>query len=76
MAKNNLKATLQKEGITQVELSSPANVSTGSISKYINQKRTPSPTTMSKIVKGINQLSGKSYTTKDIFPNSKPSKKE
>lgn len=68
MARNNLRAILIDEGVTQAELSRKSNLSAGTINKVCNQKRSPSPTTVSKIVKSLNNLAGKKYDNDDVFP--------
>ncbi|MDV3349615.1 XRE family transcriptional regulator [Leptolyngbyaceae cyanobacterium CCMR0082] len=70
MATNNLKRVLANEELTQGKVAQASGVSTSSLSKYYNQRRTPSPTTMGKIVNGINRLVGASrYKITDIFPS-------
>lgn len=69
MATNKLKEIIVNEGITQTELAKESNLSDGTINKICNKKRTPSPTTMNKIVKALNVLSKNSHDVKNIFPN-------
>jgi transcriptional regulator with XRE-family HTH domain len=68
MSKNNLRNVLDNEGISQIDLARACNVSNGTINKVYNQRRTPSPKTMSKILKGLNRLAENEYVLKDIFP--------
>jgi len=70
MATNNLKQILIREGITQAELSRISTLSVTTINKVVNQKRTVSPTSQHKIIKALNQISGKNYEVGEIFPNS------
>lgn len=70
MAINNLKEVLVKEGISQAKLAGEINVSSGTINKLANQKKTVSPTMEHKIVKGIAKMAGHEYIHKQIFPNS------
>jgi len=67
MAGNNLKTTLEQEGIMQIELSHQCNVSIGTINRACNQKRTPSATIRHRIIKAINRIAGKTYQHDDIF---------
>ena len=67
MARNKLKGTLEKEGITQAQLSKKSNVSSGTINKLCNGNRVVSPTTQAKILKALISLAGKNYSKKDIF---------
>lgn len=69
MANNNLKEILEGEGIKQTELSDETKVSNVTINKICNQKRAGSPTTNSKLLRGINSILKKDkYSIKDIFP--------
>ena len=67
MAENKLKATLEQEDIMQIQLSHHCSVSIGTINRACNQKRTPSPTIRYRILKSINELTGKTYQHDDIF---------
>ncbi len=69
MATNKLKDTLIKQGIKQVELAKESGISEGTINKLANNKRTPAPTTMNRIVKALNKLSSVSYKVEEIFPD-------
>jgi len=68
MAKNKLRQILQNEGITQTQLSAKSSVSSGTVNKLCNGKRSVSPTTQAKILKGLISLAGKNYDRKDVFP--------
>lgn len=72
VATNNLKKVLPIEGVTQVELAKASGLSEGTINKIYNGKRTPAPTSMFKILKGLNDLSKNKYVITEIFPNYKP----
>jgi transcriptional regulator with XRE-family HTH domain len=67
MARNKLKQILQKEGITQAQLSAKSGVSSGTINKVCNGNRLVTPTTQAKILKALISLAGRNYGTKDIF---------
>lgn len=67
MANNYLKEKLDSHGVSQADLSKEAGVSTGTINRVCNKKRTPAPRTQSKIVHGLNQLSKSKYSVGDIF---------
>ena len=67
MATNKLKNTLVKLGIKQSELARECNLSEGTISKVCNEKRTPAPTTMNKIVRALNKLGDANYRVTEIF---------
>jgi transcriptional regulator with XRE-family HTH domain len=69
VAKNNLKRILDEEGKSQADLCRISNVSTGTLNKVFNEKRTPAPKTLSKIVAGLNKISEKRYARIDVFPN-------
>ena len=72
MATNNLKKILTKEGISQVELAKESTLSDGTINKICNQKRTPAPTSMFRILNALNKLLEKEkYQITDLFPNYK-----
>lgn len=68
MAQNNLKKILVKEGHTQAQLASTSSLSEGTVNKICNLKRTPSPTTMVKLVKALNKLAGVKYRVSEVFP--------
>jgi len=70
MYNNNLKNTLEKEGINQIDLVVPSGIAHGTINKICNYKYDPSPTSKSKILKGLNKLTEKVYKLEDIFLNS------
>lgn len=72
MATNNLKKILPREGLTQVQLAKASGLSEGTINKIYNGKRTPAPTSMFKILKGLNEISGSNYQIRDVFPKFKP----
>ncbi|MCX6224698.1 MAG: helix-turn-helix transcriptional regulator [Bacteroidia bacterium] len=68
MATNRLKEVLEKEGITQTQLALGSGISIGSINKWVNQKRNPSPTMQSRISKTINKILGDDlYQNDNIF---------
>lgn len=70
MAINRLKEVLEKEGIRNSELARKTGLNESTISRYARQKRTPSPTTVSKITKGVNFLVGEEkYTNTYLFPS-------
>lgn len=66
-SKNRLKQVIVAEGITQAELSRKCGLSTGTINRACNQVLILSPTSRSKILKAINDLSGKKYIHKKLF---------
>ncbi|WP_374139167.1 MULTISPECIES: helix-turn-helix transcriptional regulator [unclassified Sphingomonas] len=72
VATNNLKKILPEEGVTQVQLAKASGLSEGTINKIYNGKRTPAPTSMFKILKGLNELSNRTYAITDVFPKYKP----
>jgi transcriptional regulator with XRE-family HTH domain len=64
-----LKEILEKEGISQAELSKACDVSTTTINKICTKNLNGSNisnTTKGKIAKGINKLSDANYSIKDI----------
>lgn len=65
---NILKEMLIKHGIHQSKFSIRIGMAAGYINKICNQGKIPSPTAMSRIVNGLNELSGEKYLVKDIFP--------
>jgi len=67
LSKNNLKIILVENGITNSELSRASGRAPGTISKICNNKYSPAPTTKSKIVLAINELSGKNYSVEEVF---------
>lgn len=69
MASNKLKDTLVKLGVKQVELAKESGVSEGTINKIANNKRTPAPTSMNRIVRALNKLAQENFRVKEIFPN-------
>lgn len=69
MAKNNLKTILANETLTQSRLATLSGVSSSTVSKIYNGKKTPAPTTMGKLVNGLNKhVKAKRYKIKDVFP--------
>lgn len=74
MVKNNLRIVLESEAITQEWLARESGLSTGTVNKIANQKARPAPTTIRKIVKGLNILSKNSYSITDLFPESEESR--
>lgn len=69
MSTNNLKDILIAEGILERQLSQVADVSISTINRISNRRRTCSPKTQNKIVKGLNNLYGVGkYTLEDVFP--------
>jgi DNA-binding XRE family transcriptional regulator len=72
MASNNLKTVLAKEGIHQGDLAWASGISKGTINKVYNGRRTPAPTTMGRLAKGVNALVKEDkYEIKDLFPKAK-----
>jgi len=78
MASNTLKKILQEEGITQADLHKHSGVSTTTINKVCNQKRTVAPTTQSKLIIALNKLTrmikgdgAKQYSREEIFESKK-----
>jgi transcriptional regulator with XRE-family HTH domain len=67
MARSKLREILEKEGITQAQLSAKSGVSSGTINKVCNAKRSVSPTTQAKIMKALISLAGKNYSPKGLF---------
>jgi len=64
-----LKEILEKEGISQAELSKACDVSTTTINKICTKNLNGgkiSNTTKGKIVKGINKLGDTNYSIKEI----------
>jgi DNA-binding XRE family transcriptional regulator len=66
--KNQLKETIQNEGISQIDLANAAEVAQGTINKICNGQYKPSKTMKSRIIKGLNKKAGKVYETDVIFP--------
>lgn len=67
---SKLKQILIYEGITQAELSRKSGVAQGSINRFVNLSRDPSPVTKSKLIKAINEYVGKEkYSVIDVFPD-------
>ena len=58
---------LQTEGIRQTELAEDSKISLGTINRVCNGKQKITRTTMGKIVKSINRLSGECYEISDVF---------
>ncbi len=72
MASNNLKKVLAEEGIHQGDLAWASGISKGTINKVYNQRRTPAPTTMGRMTKGLNALlKTEKYQILDLFPKAK-----
>lgn len=70
MTENKLKDILISEGITQAELARKSGVAQGSVNRFVNNNRNPSPVTKNKLINGVNQILGKEkYEVKDVFPN-------
>ncbi len=65
----NLKEILEKEGISQIDLSGSIKTAYGTINKTCNNRYNPAPTLKNKILKGVNKLSDRIYTLEEIFPN-------
>ncbi|MDR0393774.1 MAG: helix-turn-helix transcriptional regulator [Tannerella sp.] len=70
MATSCLKNILVKEGIKHSELATKSGVSSASVGRYANEKRTPSPTTAYKLLNALNNFPtiSKKYELKDLFP--------
>lgn len=66
--KNNLKNTLDSNGISQAELAADAKISLGTINKLYNCKISVTQKTQSKLIIGLNKVSTKKYTVDQIFP--------
>jgi transcriptional regulator with XRE-family HTH domain len=71
MANNQLRQALEENGVRQTELSQASGVSISLISKIVNNRRTPSPTTVTKIVKGLSKIAGTEVPPESVFPNSR-----
>lgn len=71
MATNDLKKLLIEEGLSQVELSKASGISEGTVNKVCNKRRSLAPTSMFKILKGMNDLAENPYSITDIFPSYK-----
>ena len=67
MATNILKSKLDDHGFTQTELSEIASISVGTINKVCNQRLTPAPKTLSRIVLSLNKLAQTNYQVNEIF---------
>lgn len=76
MAYNCLQEKLDSHGLSQVELSKSADLSTGTINKVCTRARTPAPRTRTKIVMGLNRLANTDYQVGDIFTPSQRVKGE
>jgi transcriptional regulator with XRE-family HTH domain len=71
MATNQLRQVLEENGVRQTELSQVSGVSVSLISKIVNNRRTPSPTTIAKIIRGLSKIAGNEVPPESIFPNSR-----
>jgi predicted transcriptional regulator len=71
MAKCCLKQILETEGIKQSDLARVSDISSGTINRTCNGKLMPAPTTRSRIIKALVELSGKEYKPETVFPNRK-----
>jgi transcriptional regulator with XRE-family HTH domain len=76
VSKNNLKRILNAEGQSQTTLARISGVSGSTLNRVFNEKRTPSPKTLAKIVSGLNKIlvssgSKNKYELIDVFPNAK-----
>ncbi|HEX8397651.1 MAG TPA: helix-turn-helix transcriptional regulator [Pyrinomonadaceae bacterium] len=70
MAKeNNLKAARVREGLNKTELASVSGVSTRTITRVEEAKRSVSPTTYFKILNGLNKRRSREaeYTPEEVF---------
>jgi len=65
---NKLQKILEAEGVTQQELSNASGVAYGTVNKVAKQRIDVRPVTQAKMVKGLNKLSGKTYSPKEVFP--------
>jgi|GEM_PF-941360 len=68
MTTNNLKKTLETEGIKQVELANSTGLSSGTINKICSLKYDPSTTIKNRLIKGIENLTRKDFNLSEIFP--------
>jgi DNA-binding XRE family transcriptional regulator len=67
MANNLLKITLDKHGISQVELAKKSSTSSGTVNKVCNKNYTPAPKTKSKLTIALNKLADTEYEVEEIF---------
>lgn len=68
MAKNNLQKIQETEGIRYKELELASGVGTRTLSDIAKGKRTGAPTTLGKIIKGLNKLTQKNFSLENVFP--------
>jgi len=68
---NYLKKLLIDQEIKQVDFAEVANLSISTINKVINHRRSPSGITQYKILRALNEISGRKYDLLDIFPSAK-----
>jgi len=71
MAYNNLKKILTEEGLTQAKLAAHCGLCSGTVNRIANGKKSASPRTFHRLVKGLSELSKKTFSFEEIFPNAK-----
>ncbi len=65
MLKNQLRAILEREGITQANLIKQSGVSASTVGRVANNKRSISATLKSRLVNSLNKLRDKGLRDKD-----------
>lgn len=68
MATNNLKEILINEGITITALAKTSGLSYSFAHSVVHEKKSGTPRSQSKIVKGLAVLTQKTYTREELFP--------
>ncbi len=64
---HRLKELLVENGITQAELSRASGVSSTTINKICNEKRSVSKTTQYKILRGLKKLINNDFKREEVF---------
>jgi transcriptional regulator with XRE-family HTH domain len=67
MASNILQDRLDHHGISQVDLATASGVSVGTIDQTCRKRKTPAPSTQSRLVAGLSKLAETEYAVPDIF---------
>lgn len=67
MASSTFKQLLVEEGIKQAAFARAAGVSVGMVNRVCNGKIIPAPTTRNRMIKKLNELTGKQYSHDDAF---------
>lgn len=68
VVENKLRSLLDNEGVTQAEMHRVSGINLITINQICAGKnKSPRPTTIAKLVKALNKISGKEYNFDDVF---------